>query len=92
MTMAWPNEVDPEQPVIDAIRGGDPYAFGELVRRHDRWVRGVIFGVLGEQERLDDVVQQVWTSMWERIDDLRCDPLATVAISPGPQCCDRRRP
>ena len=71
MTMAWPNEVDPEQPVIDAIRGGDPYAFGELVRRHDRWVRGVIFGVLGEQERLDDVVQQVWTSMWERIDDLR---------------------
>jgi RNA polymerase sigma-70 factor (ECF subfamily) len=71
--MVMPNEVDPEQPVIDAICGGDPYAFGELVRRHDRWVRGVVFGVLGHSDRQDDVVQQVWTTMWERIGKLR-DP------------------
>ena len=73
MAMAWPNEVDPEQPVLDAIRNGDPYAFGDLVRRHDRWVRGAIFGVLGDRDRLDDVAQQVWMAMWERIGELR-DP------------------
>jgi RNA polymerase sigma-70 factor (ECF subfamily) len=71
MTMALPNEADPEQPVIDAIRAGDAYAFEELVRRHDRWVRGIIFGVLGDHDRLDDVSQLVWTNTWQRIGGLR---------------------
>jgi len=69
--MAWPNEIDPDLPVIDAIRSGDAYAFGELVHGHDRWVRGVIFGVLGDQDRVDDVAQEVWTTLWERIGSLR---------------------
>ncbi len=73
MTMALASEGDPEQPVIDAIRGGDPYAFGELVSRHDRWVRGVIFGVLGNHDRVEDVAQHVWMTAWERISHLR-DP------------------
>lgn len=71
MAMALPNEADPELPVVDAVCKGDPYAFGELVRRHDRWVRGVIFGVLGDHDRLDDVAQQVWMAMWQRIGKLR---------------------
>ena len=69
--MALPNEADPEQPVIDAIRAGDAYAFEELVRRHDRWVRGIVFGVLGDHDRLDDVSQLVWTNTWQRIGGLR---------------------
>ena len=73
MAMAWPHEYDAEQPVIDAIRGGDRYAFEELVRRHDRWVRGVIFGIVGHRDRVDDVAQQVWAAVWERIGELR-DP------------------
>ena len=73
MTMALTSEFDPERLVIDAIRSGDRTAFGELVRRHDHWVRGVVFGVLGQQDRVDDAVQQVWTTAWERINELR-DP------------------
>jgi len=60
-----------EEPVIEAIRSGDRYAFDELVGRHHGWVRGVVFGVLGYRDGLDDVLQQVWTAFWERIGELR---------------------
>ncbi len=69
--MAPAENFEADQPLIDALRGGDRYAFEELVRRHDRWVRGVIFGVLGDQDRVDDVAQQVWISLWDRISELR---------------------
>ena len=71
MAMALAHEFDPEAPVIEAIRGGDRFAFAEFVRRHNDWVRGVIFGVLGQVELIDDVAQQVWTTVWQRIGELR---------------------
>ena len=71
MAMAAPADFDPEEPVVEAIRGGDRYAFEELVRRQGRWVRGVIFGVLGNHDRVDDVAQQVWLAVWQRISELR---------------------
>lgn len=71
MAMALAHEFDPEAPVIEAIRGGDRCAFAEFVRRHNEWVRGVIFGVLGRTDSLDDVAQQVWTAVWQRIGELR---------------------
>lgn len=64
-------QYDPELPVIEAVQVGDRAAFAELVARHDRWVRGVILGVLGSTDRLDDVAQQVWVTAWERIGELR---------------------
>lgn len=70
-TLPVPGEFDDELPLIEAIQGGDRYAFAEFVRRHDPWVRGVIFGVLGKRDRLDDVSQQVWTTVWTRMRDLR---------------------
>lgn len=71
--MALATEFDAEQPVIEAIQAGDQYAFAELVQRHGSWVRAVVFGVLGRSDTVDDVVQQVWTSVWQRINELR-DP------------------
>lgn len=73
MPTAAKGEFDPEQPVIEAIRTGDRYAFEELVRRHGRWVRSIVFGVLGRRDVIDDVAQQVWTAAWQRIGELR-DP------------------
>lgn len=64
-------EFDAEQPVIEAIRAGDRFAFDEFVRRHGSWVRGVVFSVLGNRDRLDDVCQQVWTSVWEQVSRLK---------------------
>ena len=71
MTVALTDRFDPEEPVIEAIRQGDKYAFSELVRRQNRFVRGVVLGVLGRSDRVDDVTQQVWTAVWERADKLR---------------------
>ena len=71
MAMPFAEEFDAEEPVIEAIRGGDRYAFEEFVRRRNRWVRGVIFGVLGDRECVDDVAQQVWSAVWQRIGELR---------------------
>jgi RNA polymerase sigma-70 factor (ECF subfamily) len=73
MTMAMPlaDEFEAEELVIEAIRSGDRYAFEEFVRRRNRWVRGVIFGVLGNRECVDDVSQQVWSAVWQRIGELR---------------------
>jgi RNA polymerase sigma-70 factor (ECF subfamily) len=71
MAMALAHEFDPEAPVIEAIRERDRCAFAEFVRRQNDWVRGVIFGVLGRSDALDDVAQQVWTAVWQRIGELR---------------------
>lgn len=74
MKMAVAGEFDTELPMIEAVKAGDRSAFAELVRRHGAWVRAVIYGVLGRADGVDDVVQQVWASAWERIGELR-DPL-----------------
>lgn len=71
--MALAEEYDAEQPVIEAMRRGDRYAFGEFARRNEPWIRGVIFGVLGDGDQLDDVCQQVWTGVWQQLGRLR-DP------------------
>jgi len=69
--MPLADEFEAEEPVIEAIRGGDRYAFEEFLRRRNRWVRGVVFGILGRQDCVDDVTQQVWTAVWLRIGELR---------------------
>ncbi len=69
--MGEPGMFEAQEPLIEATRAGDRYAFTELMRGHGRWVRGVIFGVLGDGDCVDDVAQQVWTGVWQRIGELR---------------------
>ena len=69
--MPLTEDYDADQPVIEAIQQGDKFAFEDLVRRHGRWIRSVVFGVLGDRDVVDDVVQQVWTTVWRRIGALR---------------------
>lgn len=71
MKMVVPDEFDAEQPVLEAILDGDRFAFEEFAQRNGSWIRGVVFGVLGDADRVDDVVQQVWTSLWEQGKRLR---------------------
>ncbi len=73
MVTVLAEEFDPDQPLIDAVCLGDHFAFEDLLRRHDRWVRAVIYGVLGDQDAVDDVAQQVWTVCWQRAKEMR-DP------------------
>jgi RNA polymerase sigma-70 factor (ECF subfamily) len=73
MKTASAAELDPDLPLVQAIGSGDRYAFEEFLRRHDAWVRAMVYGVLGDREALDDVAQQVWTAVWQRASSLR-DP------------------
>lgn len=70
-TMPRLEQFDAEHATFEAIRSKDRYAFEEFVRRHDRWVRGVILGVLGDRDAVDDVAQQVWLTAWDRAGELR---------------------
>lgn len=70
--MTHPVEVqhDAEGLVIEAIRQGDPEAMAELMRRHGRWVRGIIFGANGRLDEVDDVAQRVWMQVWRQARNL----------------------
>ncbi len=62
--------LDPDLPIVDAILEGDQAAFEEFVQRNHRWVKGVIYGVLGDSDRSDDVLQVVWTTAWQQLHTL----------------------
>jgi RNA polymerase sigma-70 factor, ECF subfamily len=74
MTTALPDEFDPDLPVVEAIIQRDRFAFEDLSRRHTTWVRAVAMGVVGDESRVDDVVQHVWIRFWDRIGKLRDVP------------------
>lgn len=56
--------------VSDAQRGDRPAA-DKLVREHEGWVRSVIFGVTGRWDLVEDIAQQVWAQVWERLPSLK---------------------
>lgn len=58
---------------IAAAQQGSRQAADQLVREHEGWVRGVIYGVTGRAELVEDIAQQVWTQVWERLPSLK-DP------------------
>lgn len=69
--MALPLEHDAEVGVFQAVQAGDRFALEELISRHSRWVRGVVYAQLGDVHLTEDVVQQVWLRVWERAASLR---------------------
>jgi len=60
-----------DEPTVTAIQAGDREAFTLFMRRHHPWVRGVVYASLGRRDRVEDVCQQVWTSVWQRMGELR---------------------
>lgn len=57
-------DYDPQQPVIEAIQAGDTHAMAGFIQSQERWVRAVVFGVVGRAGELDDVCQKVWIQVW----------------------------
>lgn len=57
--------------VMKAVQEGDRRAFDRLMREQGPWVRGVALSVLGDPDRVDDVAQQVWMTVWQRASELR---------------------
>jgi RNA polymerase sigma-70 factor (ECF subfamily) len=57
--------------LVERVLQGDERAFATLYTRHARYVAGVIYGVIGSDEELDDLVQEVFTAAAEHLPGLR---------------------
>ena len=66
-------DVDVASALVGEAQQGSRDAVDRLVREHSGWVRGVIYATLGRRDLVDDVSQQVWTKVWQRIGSLN-DP------------------
>lgn len=49
-----------DQDLVEAARGGDDRAFGELVRRHDPMLRALAVRMLGSRHAMDDALQDAY--------------------------------
>lgn len=61
---------DGDRALIRAAQRGQRGALEAFVRRHDRWVRNVVYATIGNPTQVDDVVQHVWTNVWQQIETL----------------------
>lgn len=61
---------DADQDLIAAAQRGERSALDLLVRRHDRWVRRVVYANVGNGTAVDDIVQTVWSTVWKQIGTL----------------------
>lgn len=57
--------------LVERVRQGDDRAFATLYSRHARYIAGVIYGIIGDDEDLDDLVQEVFTTAAEHLKGLK---------------------
>lgn len=82
--------------LVAEARRGHPEAADRLVREHESWVRGAIYAVTGRADLVDDIAQQVWARVWERLNTLE-NPrrlkawLYAVARNAAIDACQARR-
>ncbi|MEW6199533.1 MAG: RNA polymerase sigma factor [Planctomycetota bacterium] len=82
--------------LVAEARRGHPEAADRLVREHESWVRSAIYAVTGRADLVDDIAQQVWARVWERLDTLE-NPrrlkawLYAVARNAAIDACQARR-
>lgn len=61
---------DGDHELIAAAQKGERRALDAFVRRHDRWVRNVVYATSGDPASVDDIVQRVWATVWQQIGTL----------------------
>ncbi len=59
-----------DETLIAAAQRGESRALDVFVRRHDGWVRHVVYAAVGNPALVEDVAQQVWATVWQQIDTL----------------------
>ncbi|MFH1417915.1 MAG: RNA polymerase sigma factor [Planctomycetota bacterium] len=61
---------DGDQALIAAAQRGERFAIDALIRRHDTWVRNVVYATTTQPGTVDDIVQTVWAKVWRQIGTL----------------------
>ncbi len=57
--------------LVQQAQRGDRVAADRLVADHNNCVRSAVYAVTGRVDVVDDIAQQVWTRVWERLGTLR---------------------
>lgn len=65
--MSPPSQTD----LVERVRNGDLKAFGELVREHQGWLRGMLRTRIPDWTAADDLVQDVFVTAFRRIKEFR---------------------
>jgi len=69
-TEAAHREADPgERDLLEKARGGNVFAFEEVVRRHQRRVFAVAYRILRRHDAADDVAQEAFVRAWRHLKD-----------------------
>ena len=61
----------PEVLIVGMARTGDREAFGELVRRHQSWVRNLLHRLCNNPALADDLAQQCFLVAWKDVRKIR---------------------
>ncbi len=64
---AQPATNDVDQLVVARARRGDHRAFGEIVDHYDYRLRGLAYRLLGERDRMDDVLQEAYVKAFRSL-------------------------
>ncbi len=71
---AMASSIDRSDPgLIAAAQRGERAALDAFVRRHDGWVRHVVYATLGNSGAVEDVAQHVWANVCQQLGTL-ADP------------------
>ncbi len=58
---------DVDAQVVARARSGDHAAFADIVRHYDHRLRGLAFRLLGDRNRMDDVLQEVYVKAFRSL-------------------------
>lgn len=88
---------DPDAEIVARVQDGDIDAFEELVRRHSRRVYGILAGLVGNVEDVQDLTQDVFLKAFEHIGAFQGRSkfstwLTSIAINTGTQLLRDRKP
>ena len=67
--VAWLREDD--RSLVERARQGDERAFAQLYRRHARYLAGVIYRIMGDEQELDDVIQETFVDAADQLEQIR---------------------
>ncbi|MCL2120331.1 MAG: sigma-70 family RNA polymerase sigma factor [Planctomycetaceae bacterium] len=57
--------------LIEKSRSGDRDSFGQIVRQYQGIVSGIIYGILGDFHKSEDIAQETFLIAWKKLDELR---------------------
>lgn len=56
--------------LVAEAQHGSRAAAERLIRQHESWVRSAIYAVTGRVDQVDDIAQEVWLRVWQRLGTL----------------------